>query len=91
MLALLFALVVSSGVLWSGTALAQYQGRKHDQKPQRQMKDDERQRMRDDIRDAYRERQGRGERPERPRQLTPEEREKLRRDIEDANRQMRRK
>ena len=55
------------------------------------MKDDERQRMRDDIRDAYRERQGRPERPERPRQLSPEEREKLRRDIEEANRQMRRK
>ena len=80
-------------VLSSGPALAQYQaeGRKYEPRPQRQMKDDERQRMRDDIRDAYRERQGRPERPERPRQLSPEEREKLRRDIEEANRQMKRK
>ena len=90
-LALLAALVVSSGVLCAGTALAQGQGRRHDQKPQRQMRDDERQRMRDDIRDAYRERPGREERPERPRQLSPEERDKLRRDIDEANRQMKRK
>ena len=91
-LAVLAALIVSSGVLCAGTALAQQgQGRRHDQNPQRQMRGDERQRMRDDIRDAYRERPGREERPERPRQLSPEERDKLRRDIDDANRQMKRK
>ena len=62
--------------------------RKHDGRGERQMRDDDRQRMRDDVRDAYRERQGR---PERPRQMSPEERDKLRRDIEEANRNLRRK
>ena len=74
--------------LCAGTALAQSERGKPDPKQTRQMKDDERRRMRDDMREAYRERQGR---PERPRQLSPEEREKLRYDIEEANRQMRRK
>ena len=44
--------------------------------------------MREDVRDAYRERQGRADRP---RQMSPEERDKLRRDIEEANRSLRRK
>ena len=52
------------------------------------MKDEDRQRMRDDMREAYRERQGR---PDRPRQMSPEERDKLRRDLEEANRQLRRR
>jgi len=52
------------------------------------MKDDERQRMREDMREAYRDRRGR---PERPRQMSDEERDKLRRDIEEANRNLRRK
>ena len=48
---------------------------------------DDRERMRQDMRDAYRDR----DRQERPRQqLSPQEREKLRRDIEDANRGLKR-
>jgi len=72
----------------AGSALAQRDARRDDGRPPRQMKDDERQRMRDDIRDAYRERQGR---PERPRQMSPQERDKLRQDLEETNRQLRRK
>jgi Ni/Co efflux regulator RcnB len=69
-----------------GTALAQ-PAKKHDGK-QRHMKEEERQRMREDMREVYRERQ---ERPERPRQMSAEERDKLRRDIEETNRDLRRK
>jgi hypothetical protein len=84
-LALVLALALSAG-----PALAQ-QGRKDDrrqqpQKGQGQMKQEERERMRNDMKDAYRERPGQ---PDRPRQMSPEERNKLRRDIEDANRQLR--
>ena len=70
------------------TAGAQ-QGRRQDGARERQMTQEERQRMRDDMRDAYRQRQ---ERPQKARQqqMSPEERGRLRRDIEDANRQMRR-
>jgi len=74
--------------LFAGPALAQ-QGRKDDrsqqpQKGQGQMKQEDRERMRNDMKDAYRPGQ-----PNRPRQMSPEERDKLRRDIEDANRQLR--
>ena len=54
------------------------------------MSKDERQRMREDMRDVYRDRDADRARQDRPRQLTPEEREKLRRDIQDANRNLRR-
>ncbi|HEY5896645.1 MAG TPA: hypothetical protein VIV54_03715 [Burkholderiales bacterium] len=58
------------------------------------MSKDERQRMREDMRDVYRERGGdrnnRARPPERPPQMSPQEREKLRRDIQDANRDLRR-
>ena len=54
------------------------------------MSKDERQRMREDMRDVYRDRGGDRARQDRPRQLSPEEREKLRRDIQDANRNLRR-
>jgi hypothetical protein len=48
---------------------------------------DQRERMRDDMREVNRDRN----RQERPRQqLSPQEREKLRRDIQDANRDLRR-
>lgn len=50
-----------------------------------QMSPEERQRMREDMRDAYRSRQ---DRPQKMRQLSPEERGKLRRDIEDANKDL---
>jgi hypothetical protein len=47
---------------------------------------DDRERMRQDMRDVYRER----DKQERPRQMSPQERDKLRRDIEDANRGLKR-
>ncbi len=54
------------------------------------MSKDERQRMREDMRDVYRDRNNRARPPERPPQMSPQEREKLRRDIQDANRDLRR-
>lgn len=81
-LALFLALLLAGGSAWP------QQGRRHEGKQQRQMREEERQRLRDDMREVYRER---GERPERPRQMTDAEREKLRRDIDETNRQMRRK
>jgi Ni/Co efflux regulator RcnB len=51
---------------------------------------DDRERMRQDMRDAYRDRGGERDRQERRQQLTPQERDKLRRDIEDANRGLKR-
>ena len=55
------------------------------------MSKDERQRLRQDMRDVYVDRnRDRGPRPDRPRQMTPEEREQLRRDIQDANKDLRR-
>ena len=47
---------------------------------------DDRERMRQDMRDVYRER----DKQDRPRQMSPQERDKLRRDIEDANRGLKR-
>ena len=75
-------------LLAAGSAFAQ-PARKHDRGGgMRQMSQEERQQMREQVRDAYRQRQ---ERPDRPRQMTPEEREKLRRDVQDANRDLRRR
>jgi len=54
-----------------------------------QMSDKERQRMREDMRDAYRDRQQRPPQ-QKMRQMSPEERGQLRRDIEDANRSLKR-
>jgi hypothetical protein len=57
------------------------------------MTQDQRQRMRNDMQDVYRDRRGPGggqERPPQQRQLTPQEREQLRRDINDANRNLKR-
>jgi hypothetical protein len=54
----------------------------------RQMSPEQRERMRDDIRDAYRQRGE--EQPQKTRQMSPEERGQLRRDIEDANRTFKR-
>ena len=50
------------------------------------MSKDERQRMRDDMREVYRERN----RADPPRQMSPQEREKLRQDIDEANRRLKR-
>jgi hypothetical protein len=44
--------------------------------------------MREDMRDAYRDRPRRTERPQR--EMSPQERDKLRRDVEDANRALKR-
>jgi hypothetical protein len=44
--------------------------------------------MREDVREAYRQRQDRP--AQKMRQMSPEERGKLRRDIEDANRDLKR-
>src|SRR5687768_17684810 len=84
-IALLLALAMTAG-----SALAQPAWKRGDGR-QRQMKQEERERMRDDMRDVYRDRRERPERPDRGRQMTPEERDKLRRDIENANRELRRR
>ena len=55
---------------------------------ERPMSQEDRQRMREDVRDAYR---GRDDPQQKARQqMSPEERGRLRRDIEDANRELRR-
>jgi hypothetical protein len=86
MKALLLALLVVFG---AGDALAQ-QGRKHrDDRPGRQqsMSREEREAMREDMREYNRQRPGR---PDKGRPMSDEEREKLRRDVEDANKNLRR-
>jgi hypothetical protein len=58
------------------------------------MSAEERQRMREQVPGADRnrgERTNRTNRPERPRQMSDERRESLRRDIEDANKDLKRK
>ena len=75
--------------LTASTALAQRADREQKGPPGKQqgMSKDERQRMREDMQDVYRDRN----RQDRPRQqLSPQEREKLRRDIQDANRDLKR-
>ncbi len=83
-IALLLALALTAG-----SALAQPAWKRDGR--QRQMKQEERERMRDDMRDVYRDRRERPERPDRGRQMTQEEPDKLRRDIENANRELRRR
>ena len=75
--ALLAVLVLSVGTVFAQPA-----------KKQGHMKDDERRRMREDMREVYRDR---SDRPERPRQMSPAERDKLRQDLEETNRALRRK
>jgi hypothetical protein len=75
-----FALVLA---IAAGSGFAQ--GKKQ------QMSPEERQRMRDDVRDAYHQRQDRPPPQQKARQqMSPEERGKLRRDIEDANKNLKR-
>ena len=69
----------------SGVAFAQ-QGKRHEGKSQ--MRQEDRQRMREDMNQVYRDRGSRPERPARP--MSPQEREKLRKDVQDANKQMKR-
>ena len=75
-------------LLAAGPALGQ-PGKKDDWKPRpgQAMSQEDRQRMREDVREAYRARPGQ---PEKSRPMSPEERDKLRRDIQDASRELRR-
>jgi hypothetical protein len=66
------------------------QGRRQDGGRDRQMSQEDRQRMREDMRDAYRQRQDRPQQKARHQQMSPEERSRLRRDIEDANKNLKR-
>jgi hypothetical protein len=75
---LLFAL----SALCAGATLAQAPQKGEGRPP---MKQEDRQRMREDMQEV-----NRGQRPERQRQMTSQEREKLRQDIRDANREMKR-
>jgi hypothetical protein len=70
-----------------GAAAADAQSGKRPEGRERQMSREERDRMRDDVRDAYRQRQ---DRPQKTHQMSPEERGRLRRDIEDVNRNLKR-
>jgi hypothetical protein len=82
---LLLALMLS---LATGGAAAQSGKRNAGKFKGQNMSREERQRMREDMREVYRDRGGRP--AEKPRQMSPEEREKLRRDLQDANRDLRR-
>jgi hypothetical protein len=74
--------------LMAGPAFAQQEQKGPPGKNQGMSKD-QRQRMREDMRDVYRDR-NRQDRPQQQRQMSPQEREKLRRDIQDANKDLRR-
>jgi hypothetical protein len=63
------------------------QGKKHEG---RQLSQEDRQRMRDDMRDAYRGRPQGPQKAQKMRQMSPEQRQKLRRDIQDANQNLKR-
>jgi hypothetical protein len=76
-------------VLGTGSAFAQHKGGER-QRPAQAMSKDDRQRMRKDMQEVYRERGDRGARPERPRQMSPQEREQLRQDVQNANKDLRR-
>ena len=78
--------------LATGPALAQRSDREQKGPPGKQqgMSKDERQRMREDMRDVYRDRNRQDRPQQQQRQMSPQEREKLRRDIQDANRDLKR-
>lgn len=88
-LALVVVLALSAVTAEAQSARRQDGGRGDRQQTSRdrQMSQEDRQRMRDDVRDAYRQRQ---DRPQKAQQMSPEERGKLRQDIEDANRELKR-
>ena len=78
--------------LASASAFAQQRG---DREPRgggknQGMSKDQRERMRQDMRNVYQDKGGQNRQQQQQRQMTPEEREKLRRDIQDANRNLRR-
>jgi hypothetical protein len=88
------ALVLAALLVPASDAAAQRDDGRHRQGQGPAMSSDQRQRMREDMREVYRERGDRnverGARPERPRQLSPEERAKLRQDVQNANKDLRR-
>jgi hypothetical protein len=83
---ILLALLLA--VCCTGPALAQGWGKKYEGRGggQQQMREEDRQRMREDMRDVNRDRRDERFSRDRPRQMSTEERDKLRRDVEDANR-----
>jgi hypothetical protein len=87
---MLFIVYLASNALALMPADAAAQGKRQDGARPQQMKQEERQRMRDDMHDVNRDRgQARQDRQQRP--MTPQEREKLRRDIQDANRDLKKR
>ena len=85
------ALVLAALLVPASDAAAQRDDGRHRQGQGPAMSSDQRQRMREDMREVYRERSSeRGARPERPRSLSPQEREKLREDVRNANKALKR-
>jgi hypothetical protein len=72
----------------SGAASAQGKRSEGNVHGKQQMRQEDRQRMREDMNQVSRDRNARPERPARP--MSPQEREKLRKDVQDANKQMKR-
>jgi len=81
--ALLLGLAVAAGPAFA----QQRDGRVTGQGKNQGTSKDQRQRMRDDMREVFRDRNRQDRPPQR--QLSPQEREKLRRDIQDANKDLR--
>lgn len=69
--------------LTAGAALAQQERQRPPHKAQ--MKQEERQRLREDMRDV-----NRGQHQDRQRHMTPQQRDRLRRDVHEASREMKR-
>ncbi|HSU75833.1 MAG TPA: hypothetical protein VLI89_02105 [Burkholderiales bacterium] len=82
-IALLVALAVASGPAFAQQRERRVQGQGKNQGTSK----DQRQGMRDDMREVFRDRNRQDRPPQR--QLSPQEREKLRRDIQDANKDLR--
>ena len=88
---ILLVIYLSFNALALTAADAAAQGKRHEGGARQQMKQEERQRMRDDMRSVNRDQKAadrQGRQQQRP--MTPQEREKLRQDIQDANRQLKR-
>jgi hypothetical protein len=81
--ALLLALLMAAGPAFAQRGEREVRGAGKNQS----MSKDQRQRMRDDMREVFRDR-NRQDRPP-ARQLSPQEREQLRRDIQNANKDIR--
>ena len=82
-IALLVAFAVAAGPAFAQQRERRVQGQGKNQGTSK----DQRQGMRDDMREVFRDRNRQDRPPQR--QLSPQEREKLRRDIQDANKDLR--